>query len=282
MITFTVSLTQNQWNKELGGWNCPVLKIPGAKVDAFYDAGTKRDDALYQVDVDHEIVRWTSDPVPVTAALAVRLTQDLAPKEQRDFWKGFGLFVPIITTVISAAVTYMVATQAHDAKLENAKVPKEAAGPFYERWTVTGRVATTDPSLGLYHVYTMMKPPEITFNELGKFEADIPILAKENGLRIFPSLTFAVRQAGFKPVTVELGDNRTHTKDAAKAGATDKQIATPESEYRPPDFGLKLDQQNKLIDIGKIIQLARDEQPYSEKRAASEQSKSLEASKYAK
>lgn len=285
MIAFTVSLTPNDWDNARNGWRCPVLKIPGARVDALY-AGGQIDDAWYKVDAGQEIVRWArSEDAPKAAALAVTLTKDLAP----SFWKNLAIVVPIITALITTLGAYAVTKQwpnsSGDPSTKKPAVSSTIAAPYYERWTVTGRVLLGEPSVPNYYtVYSMVKPPEISFNPNGKFEADIPVLLKGDGDRQFPSLTFASYQPGYKQVTVELdddrsgadgpGDSRGRAKDGSpsKESRASKDAAAKKADagFVRPDFKLTTHPERRRIVIEAPITLERVP-AYSSDRAAVEQ-----------
>jgi hypothetical protein len=220
MIAFTIALTQNDWDVTRRGWRCPVLKIPGAKVDGLY-AGAQLDESWYKADGVHEIVRWArSETPPATAALAVKLPEDWTPRESKDFWKKLAIVVPIVTALITTSGTYLAAKKAN---------PQTDAS--YESWTVTGRAMLRDRPAQNERplVHAIVKPPQIWINEHGNFDAKIPVL-NNNGDRNFPAVTFMAYEPGYQPDTVELDPG----KPAFNSGA-----------YR-----LNIQHEKRRIDIG--------------------------------
>lgn len=287
MIAFTVSLTPNDWDSTRTGWRSPVLKIPGAQVDTLYVQGHGQvDKSWYTVDADQEIVRWARADVPQAAALAVKLTQDLAPK----FWRNLAIVVPIITALISAAGAYAVKKQGPDGSgpsstQKPALSSTAIAAPYYERWTVTGRVLLGGQSAANEKpvVHSTVRPPDIFINPNGKFEAEIPVLLKGDGDRQFPSLTFTPFEKDHQAVTVELDDVRSGAENPggfrgpAKDGSPSKEISASkdgarraDSGYVRQDFQLDVQPGRKRIVIGVPIVLA-PLRPYSSERAAIEQ-----------
>ncbi|HEY2977823.1 MAG TPA: hypothetical protein VGJ35_07625 [Burkholderiaceae bacterium] len=266
MIAFTVSLVENDWDKNLGGWRCSVLRIPGAEVQGLY-AGTKVDDAWYQVDRDQGLVRWSrSEEPPKSAALGIHLTEELASRRQRDFWKAFAIVVPVLTALITTTGTVMVQRMKARAEPAVTTLPSEptAAGSkpagqsFYEKWTVQGRVLIRGGDARPYHVQAKIFPPELPLNEMGKFTAVIPVMNSGNDVREFPSITFESRLPGYEPVTVELGED----KDAKRQPAS-----APGGAYRPPEFDQRFDFPKKRITITSNIELVKHAQPYDPKKA---------------
>ena len=264
MIAFTVSLTENDWDSVVGGWRCQVLRIPGAQVDAMY-AGGKLDDASYKPVPDQGYVRWGGNgQPPKAAALAITLTQDLAPKEQRDFWKIIGIVAPIIVALIAGTSGVLVermkqpgaAVAAATAASAGAANGRPASGTgVYEKWTVIGQVSG---EAQFYEIKAKIFPPDIPMTHpQGKFSSSIPVERDDKGGLNFPSITFDAQRPGFVPVTVDLDRSAQGAAKPASSAASDA-IAG----YETPDFALVFDDQKKQVHIGKPIRIMRVHEPY--------------------
>ena len=297
MTSFTVSLTQNDWDKVLGGWRCPVLKIPGAEVNRLYANGSQLDEAWYRPEPNQQLIRWArSDSPPDSAALAVTLTKDLVATEKRDFWKTLALFVPVLAAAVSALGGYAAATSGANAKQKPPAAAASAAAPAaagsgsaanalaqretYERWTVVGHVKVEDS--GPYAVLAMVHPPIIPLRETGRFEAQIPVLNRGNGDLEFPTLTFVPRQAGYKSASVELGDDRaefvgtTPARGASRAESSASTAAArqdqkpadgPATGYQSPDYKLLVNFSLSRVEVRKTISVEREKAPYNPEAA---------------
>lgn len=267
MTSFTVTLTPNDWDKVLGGWRCPVLRIPGAEAERLYAGGAQLDPSWYRIEAREQIVRWARESAPPeSAALAVSLTKELAPAEKRDFWKTLALFAPVLAAAVTAAGAYLVA----GTKPAQANPPPTLAGEGYERWTVTGRVQVEDASP--HAVTAMVQPPIIPLLETGTFNADIPVFTRANGDVALPTLTFFPRQPGYKPTSVELGDPRAErvgqttnppTASAAASGAA--------PGYATLDHQLKVDHKRRRIEVGRVVRVERERTAYDPVAAGLEQ-----------
>lgn len=85
---------------------------------------------------------------PESAALAIKLTEPLAPKKSRDFWKGIGIIVPVLVAIVTSIGGYQTAkvkgepaaaaTPASAKPGGGASTVVAAFSPehFYEKWTV--------------------------------------------------------------------------------------------------------------------------------------------------
>jgi hypothetical protein len=104
-IVFTVTVSENSWDEQLGGWRCPALRIPGAMIDAVYESGSRVDSSWYEVLGDHKIVRWTRESRPAEVTLSLTLTLELSTKDSTDHWKKMAIALPAVATVLAALIT---------------------------------------------------------------------------------------------------------------------------------------------------------------------------------
>ena len=104
-VNFRVTATKQDWDAVLGGWRCPVLKIPGATIEKAYAERSEVDSALYQVRQGDEIVRWaaTGDP-PKTIVFSIKLLKELSTQELTSKWKKLAIILPFLSPIIVAAV----------------------------------------------------------------------------------------------------------------------------------------------------------------------------------
>jgi hypothetical protein len=102
---FTVSVSRTDWDAGLGGWRCPALAIPGAKVEAVYDKGKKVDDAWYEVLADLRVLRWAREERPERLTISISLTEELSTQAETSRWKKLAVVLPALATVLSALIT---------------------------------------------------------------------------------------------------------------------------------------------------------------------------------
>ncbi len=105
LISFSTTVTLNDWDKNFGGWRCPSLKIPGAKVDSIFINGLKTDDAKYQVLEQHSIIRWSDANPPDQALISITLTKQLTTQELSTRWKKLALILPLLTAICTALIS---------------------------------------------------------------------------------------------------------------------------------------------------------------------------------
>jgi hypothetical protein len=103
-IAFPVTVTEEDWDVRLGGWRCPALKIPGAKVESVYVSTARVDSSLYEVKYDLDIVRWAHAEHPPQATLHVTLTKELTTEELTVKWKKLAIILPLIASMIVALI----------------------------------------------------------------------------------------------------------------------------------------------------------------------------------
>jgi len=171
-IAFTTSLTEQEWEAGLNGWRCPVLKIPGAKVEDVLAGGARADKSWYEVIYEHGVIRWVRPDPPGRALVFIRLTEELTTTELSHWWKKFGIIVPIISTLLLVASTFIHQTGTGPTVNPNAPHP----GPNYTcdnkvRILVPGegqRVPVFEEVKGTFQdvpqghrIWTMVYPPNI-------------------------------------------------------------------------------------------------------------------------
>lgn len=264
MISFTVSLTESDWNRVLGGWQCAALKIPGAVVESFFADGLKIDSEWYAVDHANQLVRWIrNDSPPQLAAIVLRLTRDLVTSDKLDFWRKLAIVVPVLAALVTSLGAVLVArvkTPTPESKTQAAapgsSAPKPASiDPIYERWTVVGELRVEDNTPNM--VMPSVHPPMIPVRPSGRFEADIPILLRPTGDREFPTLSFTPRLSGYVTENVELSGS-----SAGPAGRT-----PGATNYQPTDFKVRVLAEQRKIVIDREILIRRAPSNYSPTKA---------------
>jgi len=205
MITFTVSLTEREWDEDRKGWRCPALRIPGARVDAVFAEG-KVDDAKYAVEIDQQIIRWPHADAPSQVSLDISLTQELTKKALTVFWQKLAVVIPLLTALATSLLTFLLTFMLQSKGPIPFKSPSSTTRtPSYELWHISGSVAlgTRPPRAG--EVVAMIRPPNLALLPDGSFEDDIPVKNNGKGVRQFPSITFAPTIAGYGKPVVHLG-----------------------------------------------------------------------------
>lgn len=107
-IVFTIAVSQNDWDAELGGWRCSALRIPGAEVDNVFVEGTSMDRTRYSVWREHGMIRWTSKPEPKTATISIKLTEALSTKKKTIFWMKVAALAPVLAALITVTLSYFL------------------------------------------------------------------------------------------------------------------------------------------------------------------------------
>jgi hypothetical protein len=103
-IAFTTRLTEADWDETLRGWRCPPLAVPGAVIEALYVDGDRVDTAKYEVLAQHALIRWAPPDQPQRTVAAVKLTEELTLGKETDRWKKLAIVLPVIATILSAAI----------------------------------------------------------------------------------------------------------------------------------------------------------------------------------
>jgi hypothetical protein len=216
MTTIMLYLTKSGWNQASGGWHCPALKIPGAKVESLRVAGTKQSDEWYTVDIPNETIRWNRPDPPDDAVLSLSLTKKLTTQERLVAWATFN---PIVAAVIAAGASILVGfgTTSHVVPPGPAPAPTPVAEcgspleskaehkstPCYATWRVSGRIDTLHAPKTYY---AMFLPPRLAVDTDGVFtKQEFPV--RFDGLRWqFPSITFFPDSKEYTPYVVHIDD----------------------------------------------------------------------------
>ena len=132
-IAFTMTVTEEDWDVRLGGWRCPALKIPGAKVESVYVSSHRVDSSQYEVKYELNIVRWVhSEPPPPQATLHVKLTEELSTEEMTLKWKKLAIVLPLIASIgvalIAGGFSYLSDKRAALIDNSNAVAPTSTCG----------------------------------------------------------------------------------------------------------------------------------------------------------
>jgi hypothetical protein len=106
IIVFPFTIGEQDWDKELGGWRCPLLKIPGAKVTDVVVQRNSANISSYEVNYDIGIVYWKLPTPPERATIIVSLTEELSSKDLTHWWKKFAIIVPIISALLAGSLSY--------------------------------------------------------------------------------------------------------------------------------------------------------------------------------
>ena len=100
-VDFTTSLTEADWDAQLGGWRCSALAVPGAAVMSVRLAGAPQNMQRFVQNSGLRVVQWVGDPDerPRTSAdtpltVVVTLTKRLTP-----------LSTPVAVAIIGALAT---------------------------------------------------------------------------------------------------------------------------------------------------------------------------------
>lgn len=121
--TLTVMVSKKQWDEVLGGWHCPALKIPGAKVKDVFVGGRRAESNCYEVNEGACIVHWLGSERPEEAGVLIKLTEELSTKDLTLRWKKLAIVVPVITALIALAAPYIGSALRPPAESSNAPAP---------------------------------------------------------------------------------------------------------------------------------------------------------------
>jgi hypothetical protein len=106
-IAFPVTVAKEDLDEGLGGWRCPLLKIPGAIVEDVLVMGKSINNSCYAVNHELGIVRWVTPDPPERATIIIKLTEELSTKELTLRWKKLAIIIPIITVVLAGVFSYI-------------------------------------------------------------------------------------------------------------------------------------------------------------------------------
>lgn len=118
-ISFNVSVTESDWDAEMGGWRLTVLRLPGVRVDGIYVEGQRTDPGRFGVDSQQELLRWMPDPRPSRARIAVTITEELTTQKESDLqieswrvkaerWKSLSAAFTATAAIVASLATFFV------------------------------------------------------------------------------------------------------------------------------------------------------------------------------
>lgn len=106
---FANRLTTSDWDDTQRAWRCPALGIPGAAVQDLVINGARVDKAQYQVLLEQRLIRWVLPDTPDKVAAIIELTQPLSLVSDTDRWKKLAIMLPVVATILAAAISGSVA-----------------------------------------------------------------------------------------------------------------------------------------------------------------------------
>jgi hypothetical protein len=204
-ISFLLDLRHEDWNHSLKGWNCPLLKVPGAKIDDLYASSHRVDSNWYKSDTEVGIVQWIHDEQPPQLSTAkITLSKDLEDREISLLWKKLAIILPLLASLLVALIP-RVGPAAH-----------APASPTFEVWTVKGTLALGD--LPYQNLLPQVQPPNIVVNSDGSFQFDLPIETRQDGGHVSSTVVFYPNIKHYKAAVVHLEPEgyRGHTIDLTK------------------------------------------------------------------
>ena len=205
-IAFTTVVSEPDLDSSLPGWRCPVLKIPGAKIDGIYAAGRRIDPDWYVVMTDLNVVRWVHDVAPPDkATLSIVLTQALSTLELTTKWKQLAIVLPVIGSLLAAVLSALVTLGTQKGKTEP---PPSTSAKLEENhlWHIMGRVES-NPAFSQHDVSGRLQPPTFPLAQDWTFNEQVPIEKAASGLYDFPTITFSlVNKARFNSPVVHIFD----------------------------------------------------------------------------
>ena len=182
-ISLFLTLGYRDWIPELRGWRCEALKIPGARIDAVYARNDRLNPSWYQVDNDHELIRWSReiDPPPdllTTVLLEKPLKEDVSPG-----WQKFKIATPVITALIGV-LGGVLATGPASEKLFPAKTTIVQS----KSYSVEGRINLTSkkPPIRFQDVEVSVRPPDFVVRPNGVFQGSITLALDKNNRFVSP------------------------------------------------------------------------------------------------
>jgi len=104
-LNLRITLTEDDWDQDVGGWRCPALKIPGAEVAAVFWLGREVPQTWYAILPAISVLKWSHQEIPKQVAVSIALTKQLSTEELTLWWKKFGIVVPIITVVLASLIS---------------------------------------------------------------------------------------------------------------------------------------------------------------------------------
>jgi len=90
-ISFPLTLTKQDWDKNLRGWRCPVLNTPGAIITSLFILGDRIENTKYEILYDLSFIRWIPDDTPKETTITISLTKRLTPMASTLRWKTMSI-----------------------------------------------------------------------------------------------------------------------------------------------------------------------------------------------
>ncbi|WP_027554439.1 hypothetical protein [Bradyrhizobium sp. Cp5.3] len=104
-MDFTITLSNDDWDRSKGGWRCPALQIPEIKVKNVYVDGTAVDEKLYDVNTALLLIRWSQPTHPRQAAVHLQVDKALSTEELTLRWRKLAIVLPVLGSIAAALIT---------------------------------------------------------------------------------------------------------------------------------------------------------------------------------
>jgi hypothetical protein len=152
-IRLTATLSAVDWDPNVSGWRCPLLRVPGCKVTSFYAPSGHVESEWFKIATDLEAVRWIhGGEAPPRVTLSITLPGSVSTPRLSLWWKKAAIALPPLALILGALVPVFFSH----------RVPTESRLHF---WSVTGTVDLA--GLPNYEVHGEVRPPKIDILEDG-------------------------------------------------------------------------------------------------------------------
>lgn len=131
-MDFTVTLSNDDWDRSKGGWRCTALQIPEIQVKNIYVDGTAVDEKLYDVNTVLLLIRWSQPTHPRQAAVHLQVDKALSTQELTSRWKKLAIVLPVVGSVAAALITALF-TEASKAPSPSPVPGKKEIARIFER-----------------------------------------------------------------------------------------------------------------------------------------------------
>jgi hypothetical protein len=105
-IEFTLRLTEEDWDPNIGAWRCPAFDIPSSYAKEVYAKRERLAATMFKVEKGPARLSWMGGKHPEQIVVVVAIGERLSPTSAEDWWKRFAIIVPIIAALIAASATY--------------------------------------------------------------------------------------------------------------------------------------------------------------------------------
>jgi len=102
--SFITTLSEQDWDNELGGWHCSALSMPDAVLENFFASGKKIDNSFYSVMKEHNIIRWAQEERPQKIKITIKFNENPS-KRYLSTWKRPSILLPAFAIILSAFIT---------------------------------------------------------------------------------------------------------------------------------------------------------------------------------